>query len=294
VLGDGTAPKKGSNGCMLMRQAVERAGTPSSLRLVLGGPFAIAEFRKKIRAISVSKQQKGGHMVDFDDAMMLAFELWRFADSLRDVREKLALRTLQRFMKRRHERLHRMAKEENNQGKPHISLTTRSSEENSGQLGARGEAAAVSKMTTPSPRMAEKLDSARQLDSQLNPAHAKLTRSSPGTAAPSATAGSARSAKALGAGESTPPPPAITAEKAPPPPERRSIHPPSQDNRPVKCDPEVEMLLRSLGLEKYAPGFAAEEVDMTALRLMSEYDLAEMNIAKGSRVKLRAALVRSH
>ncbi|KAK6922118.1 Sterile alpha motif domain [Dillenia turbinata] len=55
----------------------------------------------------------------------------------------------------------------------------------------------------------------------------------------------------------------------------------------------VENLLRSLGLEKYAIFFKAEEVDMTALRQMGDNDLKEMGIPMGPRKKILLAL-RSH
>ncbi|KAK6931134.1 Sterile alpha motif domain [Dillenia turbinata] len=55
----------------------------------------------------------------------------------------------------------------------------------------------------------------------------------------------------------------------------------------------VENLLRSLGLEKYAIYFKAEEVDMTALTQMGDNDLKEMGIPMGPRKKILLAL-RSH
>lgn len=36
--------------------------------------------------------------------------------------------------------------------------------------------------------------------------------------------------------------------------------------------------------------FAAEEVDLSALLLMTEVDLADLGLTKGARVKVRAAL----
>uniref|UniRef100_A0A5B7C6I1 Putative Sterile alpha motif domain-containing protein isoform 1 n=1 Tax=Davidia involucrata TaxID=16924 RepID=A0A5B7C6I1_DAVIN len=52
----------------------------------------------------------------------------------------------------------------------------------------------------------------------------------------------------------------------------------------------VDGLLRSLGLEKYAIYFKAEEVDMTALRQMGDNDLKELGVPMGPRKKILLAL----
>lgn len=41
---------------------------------------------------------------------------------------------------------------------------------------------------------------------------------------------------------------------------------------------------------RYGSVFAAEEVDLSALLLMTEVDLADLGLTKGARVKVRAAL----
>jgi hypothetical protein len=51
-------------------------------------------------------------------------------------------------------------------------------------------------------------------------------------------------------------------------------------------DPEVVALLSLLGLDRYAEVLAAEDVDMEALRLMNEQDLADLGLTKGPRVKI--------
>ncbi|KAH6756408.1 Sterile alpha motif domain-containing protein [Perilla frutescens var. hirtella] len=52
----------------------------------------------------------------------------------------------------------------------------------------------------------------------------------------------------------------------------------------------VDSLLRSLGLEKFAVTFKAEEVDMYSLKRMTERDLKEMGIPMGPRKKILLAL----
>ncbi|GAB4839866.1 hypothetical protein Ancab_020575 [Ancistrocladus abbreviatus] len=53
----------------------------------------------------------------------------------------------------------------------------------------------------------------------------------------------------------------------------------------------VESLLQSLGLEKYAINFKAEEVDMHALRQMGDSDLKELGIPMGPRKKILQAVM---
>jgi hypothetical protein len=52
----------------------------------------------------------------------------------------------------------------------------------------------------------------------------------------------------------------------------------------------VAALLQSLGLGKYSIILQAEEVDMTALRHMSESDLKELGMPMGPRKKILLAL----
>lgn len=55
--------------------------------------------------------------------------------------------------------------------------------------------------------------------------------------------------------------------------------------------PTVESLLHSLGLDKYAIYFKAEEVDMNALRQMGDNDLKELGIPMGPRKKIIQAVM---
>ncbi len=53
---------------------------------------------------------------------------------------------------------------------------------------------------------------------------------------------------------------------------------------------ELALLLEALGLQRYGPVFAANDVDLAALRLLSEADLKELGLSLGHRRKLTAAL----
>jgi len=233
-----------------LRQAVEKACTPLFVKSMLGGPFAIGQFKKGLREKSSSS------MVGFDDAMALALSLWTFSDSLRGMRERAALRTLQRAFK--------------------AYLANKNLERQ------RSEGIAVPS----SPRVAERLASARELDSRLNepldpPAAPDLAPiASP---PPSATA-------AYSADNSETPPWEPLARASQPAAPRSRIQPTTTSDAAAStmCDPEVLAVLSALGLGKYASNFGREEVDMEALFLMSEFDLAELHLKKGARVKLRA------
>jgi hypothetical protein len=52
----------------------------------------------------------------------------------------------------------------------------------------------------------------------------------------------------------------------------------------------VRTLLHSLGLEKYVITFQVEEVDMAALRYMSDNDLKELGVPMGPRKKILLAI----
>lgn len=52
---------------------------------------------------------------------------------------------------------------------------------------------------------------------------------------------------------------------------------------------ELSPLLEQLGLGRYASVFAENEVDLDALRLLSEQDLIELGLPLGPRRKLLAA-----
>jgi hypothetical protein len=51
----------------------------------------------------------------------------------------------------------------------------------------------------------------------------------------------------------------------------------------------VRTLLHSLGLEKYLITFQTEEIDMAALRHMSDHDLKELGVPMGPRKKILLA-----
>ncbi len=53
---------------------------------------------------------------------------------------------------------------------------------------------------------------------------------------------------------------------------------------------ELAPLLKALGLQRYGPAFAANDVDLAALRLLSEADFRELGLSLGHRRKLMAAL----
>lgn len=57
-----------------------------------------------------------------------------------------------------------------------------------------------------------------------------------------------------------------------------------------KAESPLDSFLKSLGLEKYSITFQAEEVDMAALRHMTESDLKALGIPMGPRKKITLAL----
>ncbi|XP_068332781.1 uncharacterized protein [Pyrus communis] len=94
---------------------------------------------------------------------------------------------------------------------------------------------------------------------------------------------------------SSPLPPVSAKPVAPPPPHLSQIPPLSsivQKSSYVSDEQQtVDGLLHALGLGKYAIIFKAEEIDMTALKQMGEYDLKELGIPMGPRKKLILALL---
>ncbi|AQK43148.1 Sterile alpha motif (SAM) domain-containing protein [Zea mays] len=77
-------------------------------------------------------------------------------------------------------------------------------------------------------------------------------------------------------------------------PARQSKRAPKQTSLKKTSQPKVESplssFLSSLGLEKYSITFQAEEVDMAALRHMTESDLKALGIPMGPRKKIILAL----
>lgn len=72
--------------------------------------------------------------------------------------------------------------------------------------------------------------------------------------------------------------------------------PPSHCNRGQSMpttsegDPRVNHLLRMLGLQRFTARFAQEEIDLVALRLLSEQDLAELSIPEAGRRRIADAM----
>jgi len=326
MLGDGTG-----KGTMLLRQAVERAAMPIGLAQNLGGPFAIAEFRKQLKELTLGNGKKGQGMVNFDKSMVLALKLWLFSDSLRGVREKYALFVLQRFF-RRSKGGYGLAYEKvenhfaaGSDGVPVAMAKLCSCEaafahdavvchkcgrkREKEPLGsaplvqAESGAPAAAEDVPPSPRVAEKLSQARDLDSKLNtaPAAPSVQPSVNASASPVASVNSpdvhsahVPASSAVASSDEGPMDLEGEAQSWPKPiapPQRSPSSSPSSAPARVRCDPAVEALLKSLGLTKYIQHFADEEVDMTSLQLMSEFDLAELKLTKGARVKVKAKLV---
>uniref|UniRef100_A0A3Q7GCY8 SAM domain-containing protein n=1 Tax=Solanum lycopersicum TaxID=4081 RepID=A0A3Q7GCY8_SOLLC len=58
----------------------------------------------------------------------------------------------------------------------------------------------------------------------------------------------------------------------------------------VEDQPTVDSFLHSLGLEKYAIHFKAEEVDLYSLKQMGDNDLKELGVPMGPRKKILLAL----
>lgn len=88
----------GRNGAPLSRQLLEKASIPLFLNSILGGPFAVGDFRKKMQLLS-PPDPKQASMVSFDQAIAASLDLWVFADSLRKLRVLHAISVLARFFK---------------------------------------------------------------------------------------------------------------------------------------------------------------------------------------------------
>lgn len=59
---------------------------------------------------------------------------------------------------------------------------------------------------------------------------------------------------------------------------------------PVELDPKVKSFLDALGLARYAPKFAAEEIDLDALRLLTDNDLTALRIPDAARRRIAEAM----
>jgi len=71
---------------------------------------------------------------------------------------------------------------------------------------------------------------------------------------------------------------------------KASKQPSVKKTSPPKTESPLDSFLSSLGLEKYSITFQAEEVDMAALRHMSDGDLKALGIPMGPRKKIILAL----
>ncbi|XP_022758705.1 ankyrin repeat and SAM domain-containing protein 6-like isoform X2 [Durio zibethinus] len=80
------------------------------------------------------------------------------------------------------------------------------------------------------------------------------------------------------------------AVETPEPEPKRVAHTTARMKSQQKADTSVEGFLQSLGLEKYAITFQAEEVDMTALVHMTDEDLKTLGIPMGPRKKIILAM----
>ncbi|XVF21365.1 hypothetical protein REPUB_Repub12eG0084200 [Reevesia pubescens] len=80
------------------------------------------------------------------------------------------------------------------------------------------------------------------------------------------------------------------AVETPEPEPKRAATTAARKKAQQKADTSVEGFLQSLGLEKYAITFQAEEVDMTALVHMTDEDLKALGIPMGPRKKIILAL----
>lgn len=73
-------------------------------------------------------------------------------------------------------------------------------------------------------------------------------------------------------------------------PTREPRRNPRPRREPPSADPAVRRLLRLLGLDRYAPVFAKEEVDLAALRLLQDHDFAGLRVPDAARRRIAAAL----
>jgi hypothetical protein len=280
ILGDGTG-----DGCLLLKQAIEKAVIPLNLKQVLGGPFAVRSFKSKMKELTLETAK--GHMVNFDKATYLALDLWRFSDTLRTLRERSALKTVQKFlrakclrkqMEKEESKWLEEDEEEGNDRGVEIITTTSADVINSEGGGGGGGRVSEKDMTLPSPRTVDKISQAKELDQKLNTSEKSLNKNDSLRKSIDTTKTNnntnANNVNRLGQHPSYFSSSSIDSTYKP------------ADGEP-RCDPKVQELLLSLGLGKFIKKFAAEEIDMTALKMMSEFDMAEINISKGARVKIR-------
>ena len=89
------------NAAMLAMAVMEKASRPCVLNYIIGGELYLKRFKKQAFCLSKHDLKKGLRVVNFDFFMILALDLWVFADGFRSIREKRALGVLKRLFQRR-------------------------------------------------------------------------------------------------------------------------------------------------------------------------------------------------
>jgi len=96
------ALREGKDGAAQVTAAiVEKASRPYILNYVMGGQLYLSKFKKDAQKLSKIDPKLGKRVINFDFFMLLALDLWIFADGFRSIREKRALNVLRRLFKRR-------------------------------------------------------------------------------------------------------------------------------------------------------------------------------------------------
>ena len=134
---------------------LEKACIPLTLQAMVGGKNAIEHYRRDLGPHTV----KGSCNLDL--GLSFALSLWVFMDAMRGMRERAALRTLQRWFHRRQAKAANIA--EKNEPVP-VTSVPKEVANNEDDLDIPQLTAAV----PPSPRVNERLNEARSLDARLN------------------------------------------------------------------------------------------------------------------------------
>ena len=95
------ALREGKDGAAQVTAAiVEKASRPYILNYVMGGQLYLSRFKKDAQKLSKIDPKLGKRVINFDFFMLLALDLWIFADGFRSIREKRALNVLRRLFQR--------------------------------------------------------------------------------------------------------------------------------------------------------------------------------------------------
>lgn len=89
------------NSALVALATVEKASRPYVLNYIMGGQSYLEKFKKDALKLSKNDLKMGKRVVHFDFFMLLALDLWIFADGFRSIREKRALGVLKRLFQRR-------------------------------------------------------------------------------------------------------------------------------------------------------------------------------------------------